>query len=156
MKRKLWLAFLVVPVLAFGLVSDVSAREGNGENGEGGKKFSAVLSGADLNGSAEITINRGRSVVCWDLEYTTTQQVTAAHIHQGAAGVNGPIVFGFFNPPASPVPVNEGCRRATPTELPFIRDIAIHPGNYYVNVHTTVHPAGAGRGQLTAHEEESD
>ena len=83
--------------------------------------------------------------------------MTAAHIHLGAAGVNGPVVFGFFNPPASLVPVNEGCRpAANPMELAVIRDIPNHPGDYYVNIHTTAHPGGATRGQLTAHEEESD
>jgi hypothetical protein len=149
MRRRFWLAFFVVPVLAFGLVSDVAA--GEGENGDGGQSFNAVLTGADLNGTAQVTIDLGTSVLCWEVEYTTTQQVTAAHIHKGAAGVNGPVVFGFYNPPASTVPVNEGCRSGDPA---LLADIAANPGGYYVNVHTTVHPGGAGRGQLVRDEVE--
>jgi hypothetical protein len=162
MKRKVWLAFLVVPVLSFGLISDVAAGGGDGEKGNQVQNFTAVLRGAnevpaipgsDLMGTAQITINTTTSVLCWELDYTTTQHVTAAHIHRGAAGVGGPVVFGFFNPPPSTAPVNEGCRSGSPE---LLADIAAHPGSYYANVHTTAHPGGAARGQLTSESEESE
>ncbi len=155
MKRRFWLAFSVLPVLVFGLVSDVAAGQTDGINGNGGRPFTTVLSGAnevpaatgsDLTGTAQVTINLGQSRLCWDLDYTTTQIVTAAHIHHAAAGVATGVIFGFFNPPASAVIVNSGCRSG---DRALLEDIAAHPENYYVNVHTTVHPAGAGRGQLT-------
>jgi len=164
MKRKLWLAFFAVPVLAFGLVSDVAAGGGGGDKNGGEVDLTAKLRAANetppileakFNGTARITINASRTAVCWDLEYETSQQVTRAHIHKGAMGVAGPIVFGFFNPPTSPV-INEGCRSGTPTELPFISDIANHPGDYYVNIHTVTHPGGATRGQLTANGEDQE
>jgi hypothetical protein len=143
MRHRVWLALLVVPVLAFGLVTDVAADQGGRE-----LELTAVLTpgpGSDLRGTAEITVNLVTSVLCWDLEYTTTEQVTAAHIHVGAAGVNGPVVFGFFNT------INEGCRSGDPA---LLAGIAAHPGAYYVNVHTTKHPGGASRGQLMAPGEE--
>lgn len=155
MKRHFWLAFFAVPALAFGLVSDVAAGQVDGVKGEGGRPFTAVLSGAsevpaapgsDLRGTARITINRGQSELCWDLDYTTTQHVVAAHIHRAPAGVAGPIVFGFFNPPPSAVVVNSGCREGAPALLAAISE---NPGAYYVNIHTSEHPTGAGRGQLT-------
>ena len=149
MKRKLWLAFLVVPVLTFGLATDVAASEGDGQSLD----LTAVLThgpGSDLMGTAQVTINVGRSEVCWDLKYTTTEHAIAAHIHRGAAGVNGPVVFGFFNT------FNKGCRPASAEEVPVIRDIAMYPGNFYVNVHTVTHPGGAGRGQLTEDGEQSN
>jgi len=157
MKRHFWLAFLVVPALAFGLVSDVSASEGGGggNKGDGARTLTAVLKGAneipiatgsDLVGTARITINRSHTVLCWDLDYKTTQHVVAAHIHKAPAGVAAGIVFGFFNPPTSTLIVNDGCRSGAPS---LLAEIAKHPGAYYVNVHTTDHPAGAGRGQLT-------
>jgi CHRD domain-containing protein len=155
MKRRLWLAFAVIPVLAFGLVSDVAAGQTDGVKGEGGRPFTTVLSGinevpaatgSDLTGTAQVTINLGQNELCWDLDYTTTQQVVAAHIHHAPAGVAAGVIFGFFNPPASNVIVNSGCREGDPA---LLRDIATHPENYYVNVHTTAHPGGAGRGQLT-------
>jgi hypothetical protein len=158
MKRKLWLAFFVVPALAFGLVSDVAAGEGGGRQSGNVQTFTAVLSGANevpiprsgLIGTARITINTSTSVLCWDLDYTTTQEVTAAHIHKGAAGVNGSVVFGFFNPPGSVV-VNDGCRSG-PAAL--LADIANHPGDYYANVHTRTYPGGAARGQLTTNSDD--
>ncbi len=153
MKRYFWLAFVVIPVLALGVVGDVAAGQVDGVNGEGGRPFTTVLKGAnevpavpgsDLVGTARITINLGQSELCWDLDYTTTQQVVAAHIHKGPAGVAASVVFPFFNPPAAPV--NSGCRSGMPA---LLADIASNPGAYYVNVHTTAHPGGAGRGQLT-------
>ena len=155
MKRRFWLLFSIVPVLAFGLVSDVAAGQIDGINGNGGRPFTTVLSGAnevpaatgsDLTGTAKVTINLGQSRLCWDLDYTTTQTVVAAHIHHAQAGVASGVVFGFFNPPASSVIVNSGCRNGDPA---LLADIAANPANYYVNVHTTAHPGGAGRGQLT-------
>ena len=160
MKRKLWLAFFVVPVLAFGLVSDVSAGGGDGEKGNQVQNFTAVLRGvnevppipmSELMGTARITINTTTSVLCWELKYTTTKPVTAAHIHRGAAGVGGGVVFGFFNPPPSAVPVKKGCRSGAPA---LLADIAAHPGAFYANVHTSAHPLGAARGQLTTNSDD--
>jgi hypothetical protein len=158
MKRKMWLALFVVPVLAFGLIGDVAAGDSN-DNSEReltahfkGANEVPPIPGSDLMGTAQVTINLATSELCWELEYTTSLQVTAAHIHRGVAGMNGPVVFGFFNPPPSTVPVNEGCRSGNPA---LLADIAAHPGNYYVNLHTTAHPGGEARGQLTS-EEESD
>jgi hypothetical protein len=153
MKRHFWLAFFVVPAMALGLVSDVAASEGGGNNGEGARTLTAVLMGAnevpaalnsDLRGTARITINRARTQLCWDLDYTTTEHVVAAHIHKAPPGVAAGVVFPFFNPPSAVM--NDGCGPGAPA---LLADIAKHPGAYYVNVHTTVHPGGAGRGQLT-------
>jgi hypothetical protein len=155
MKRYFWLAFVVIPVLALGVVGDVAAGQVDGVNGEGGRPFTTVLKGtnevpavpgSDLVGTARITINLGQSELCWDLDYTTTQHVVAAHIHKGPAGVATSPVFAFFTPSSSTVPVNSGCRSGAPA---LLADIAANPGAYYVNVHTTAHPGGAGRGQLT-------
>ncbi len=85
--------------------------------------------GSDLMGTARITINLGQSELCWDLDYTTTQKVVAAHIHKAPPGSAGPIVVGFFNPPAFPSPVNSGCREGDPT---LLRAIATDPGAPYV------------------------
>jgi CHRD domain len=155
MKRRFWLGLLAVPALAFGLVNDVSAGQTDGVKGEGGRPFTTVLAGAnevpaatgsDLTGTAQVTINLGQSELCWDLDYTTTQTVVAAHIHHAPAGVAAGVIFGFFNPPASAVVVNSGCRSGDPA---LLADIVAHPADYYVNVHTTAHPGGAGRGQLS-------
>ncbi|HEX9561102.1 MAG TPA: CHRD domain-containing protein [Candidatus Dormibacteraeota bacterium] len=155
MKRFFWLALVAIPVLALGVVGDVAAGQVDGVNGEGGRPFTTILLGAnevpaapnsDLVGTARVTINLGQSELCWDLDYTTTQHVVAAHIHKGPSGAARPVVFGFFNPPASTVVVNSGCRSG---DRALLAAIAADPGAYYVNVHTSLYPTGAGRGQLT-------
>jgi hypothetical protein len=155
MRRLLLFAVCLLPVVLFGFANDALAGQTDGIKGEGGRPFTTTLAGAnevpaavgsDLTGSAKVTINLGQHELCWDLDYTTSQQVVAAHIHHGRAGVAGPIVFGFFNPPPSTSIVNNGCREAAQA---LLEDIAKHPSDYYANVHTTRFPSGAGRGQLT-------
>ena len=157
MRKILLLGICLLPLVLFGSASDAMA---SAKHGEGGDRFTFTtrLAGAnevpprassDLRGSAQITIDLSQNVLCWDLEYSTeTQQVTAAHIHVGGAGANGIVKFGFFNPPPSNPPfANEGCRSGDPV---LLRAIAANPGHYYVNVHTTLYPGGAARGQLKA------
>ncbi len=155
MRRLLGLGVCLLPVILFGFGTDALAGQTDGINGEGGRPFTTTLSGAnevpaavgsDLVGTAKVTINLGQSELCWDLDYTTTQHVVAAHIHHAPAGIAAGVIFGFFNPPASATPVNSGCRSGDPA---LLADIVANPQNYYVNVHTTAHPGGAGRGQLT-------
>jgi hypothetical protein len=67
-------------------------------------------------------------------------QVTAAHIHRGAVGVNGPIVYNL-----STVPFTTVDGEITLTDA----DIAdLKAGNFYVNVHSTTNPGGFARGQI--------
>ncbi|TME46116.1 MAG: CHRD domain-containing protein [Chloroflexi bacterium] len=152
MRRLLLFGICLLPIVAFGFANDALAGQTDGINGEGGRPFTTTLAGAnevpsaptsDLTGTAKVTINLGQSELCWDLDYTTTQTVTAAHIHKGGPGVANPPIFPFFG---GGNVVNSGCRAGDPA---LLADIAAHPGNYYVNVHTTANPAGAGRGQLT-------
>jgi len=84
--------------------------------------------------------------------------VTAAHIHVGAAGTNGPIIFSLFDsgfgiPFASPhssvlTPANLQPRPDAGIATFSDALAAIRSGNAYVNVHTTAFPAGEIRGQL--------
>jgi hypothetical protein len=97
--------------------------------------------------------------------------VTASHIHVGAAGTNGPVIIPFFtNQPLLSSPhgcktLAEGTRsaadlntKASPTITSwddFVK--ALLAGNTYVNVHTTANKGGEIRGQLVhEHENEND
>ena len=94
------------------------------------------------SGTALVTLNQGQGEVCWDITVEgLTSPVILAHIHQGAAGTNGSVVVDFMEP------VNglTGCVRADPA---LIKQIRQDPGDYYVNVHTTMFPTGEVRGQL--------
>jgi len=92
---------------------------------------------------ATITINLGQSELCYVIDFTTSETVIAAHIHHAPAGVAAPPIIPLNTPVAGS---SSGC---TKVEQGLLNDILQNPEQYYVNVHTTAHPAGAGRGQLT-------
>ncbi len=76
--------------------------------------------------------------------------VIGFHIHQGAVGVNGPIIVNFPSggDPAL-VPSGTGFTfNATGLVLPAASEAAFLGGGTYVNVHTALFPGGAIRGQL--------
>ena len=97
----------------------------------------------DGRGRADVFIRFGRSQICYDL---TLQDIalplTGAHIHIGAAGVNGPIVVNF--------PVDGGANLADCVDVArdMVKMIAASPARFYVNVHNAEFPGGALRGQL--------
>jgi hypothetical protein len=68
-------------------------------------------------------------------------QATAAHIHEGAAGTNGPVIVPFtkdgdtFKAPAG--------AKLTPAQM-----AAFKAGNLYFNVHSDANKGGEIRGQL--------
>lgn len=67
-------------------------------------------------------------------------QVTAAHIHRGAAGTNGPVVH-----PLSA----EGFTQVAGTIQLSDEDVAdLAAGNLYLNVHSMDHPGGFARAQI--------
>jgi len=106
----------------------------------------------DGTGTAHVTVNVGQDRVCWDLQnLANLDTLIAAHIHQAPANAQGPIKISFFNF-GEPIDL-EGCTEVPGTAtFPFDRarleDIVQHPEGYYVNVHTSVFPGGAIRGQL--------
>jgi hypothetical protein len=67
-----------------------------------------------------------------------------AHIHVGAAGEIGPVVQGLQLTGLERGLVAAG----TATNPTLAEAILADPANYYVNVHTTVCPEGAIRGQI--------
>jgi hypothetical protein len=106
--------------------------------------LTAKLTGADAkaSGVAKIKVD-DKNQVCWDLTTTGLTDVTAAHIHKGAAGANGPPVVPFTAPDASGA--SKGCAAAS---ADLAKDLVANPAGYYVNVHTKTAPGGAIRGQL--------
>ena len=105
---------------------------------------------ADATGSALIKVPRihSNSRLCFKVDWAAIDgTVTAAHIHRGAAGVPGPVVVPLFvSQSFAGTGDSRGCIRGVDSEL--TKDINRNPTNYYVNVHSTVFPPGAIRGQL--------
>jgi hypothetical protein len=98
----------------------------------------------NAKGSAALRIRKDDALVCYRLHVeNVTLPTVAAHIHRGAAGVNGPVVVPFTAPAANAL--SSGCQSATAA---LIDEILGNPVGFYVNVHTTEHPAGAIRAQL--------
>jgi hypothetical protein len=84
--------------------------------------------------------------------------LTGAHIHNGVAGVNAPVVVGL---PLAGAETSLATGQATITKTgvtasvpanaaAVAQQIFNNPGSNYFNVHTTVNMGGAVRGQLVA------
>jgi hypothetical protein len=102
----------------------------------------------DATGFADLNLHKGKGTVCFELSWADVDgTVTAAHIHQAPAGENGPVVVGLLGGGAVPpgTTTGSGCVDASRELITAIRK---NPTDYYVNVHSTVYPAGAIRGQL--------
>ena len=98
--------------------------------------------GEDASGdfSAELDLENGR--VCYMLEVEGLDEVTAAHIHEGAKGKNGPPVMSLE------LLGDDGEDVGADADVELLKKIAKNQKRYYVNVHTAAYPAGAVRGQL--------
>jgi hypothetical protein len=99
----------------------------------------------DARGSATVLVARSANTLCFGITLRGTDTPILAHIHKGPAGVNGPVVIPLTPPTSGDPGASSGCVTADPA---LLKDIQLHPSEYYVNVHTTAFPAGAARGQL--------
>lgn len=114
--------------------------------------YRATLTGAaevgegdpDGYGRAEISVSDAFDQVCWEIkDVRGIGPVTAAHIHIGAAGTNGPPVFTLTKS-------NEGQWKGCKDGSEWTENrLQGNPEDFYVNLHTAEYPAGAIRGQLT-------
>ena len=98
----------------------------------------------DGAGTATVRIDATLNTVCADLEVSGIGPATAAHIHRGAEGVNGPPVVNL-DPPDGEGEDEEDCDDAGDT---LTDEIRANPAGFYVNVHNAEFPEGAIRGQL--------
>jgi hypothetical protein len=141
--------------------------------------FTAHLSGAQEvpavdtagHGQALLSVSDDRSEVRYKVLVANVENMTQAHIHCGAAGVNGPVVVFLFGL----IPEGETLNgilaqgKFTATNIIPRPDSAACPGGVadleglrakmeagmtYVNVHTLQFPGGEIRGQVRPPEEE--
>ncbi len=105
----------------------------------GGQEVPASSGDPMGQGSASFTIKGKKICGLFILSQATSFTVTGTHIHEGAAGFNGPIVVDFGATVGAKV-----CRNAPG----IVKQIKADPDGFYANIHTSTHPNGAVRGQL--------
>lgn len=127
--------------------------------------YKAHLSGAEevppqdtnARGNALFTRSADGTTLSYKLIVANIVNVTAAHIHLGAAGVNGPVVVTLYS--GSPNGRESGIlAEGTITAADLVGPLAGQPlstliaaieaGDTYVNVHTVARPGGEIRGQV--------
>ena len=119
--------------------------------------FSATAMGADikvtLSGANEVppvttaaagsgTITVGADMAVSGSVTTTGVAGTAAHIHEAAAGKNGPVIVPMTKSGDNMWVVVAGAK------LTEAQMASLKAGNLYVNVHSAANPGGELRGQL--------
>lgn len=96
-------------------------------------------------GSASVML-LGPTQLCATIIVHNIAAPTAAHIHTGAAGVNGGVAIALSTPATGSPGTSMFCTAAAPAGLTTA--IRNSPQNFYINVHNGVFAAGAVRGQL--------
>jgi hypothetical protein len=136
-------AIVLAMVFAAGCSSMSDMMKGDGSKGQqvnltASNEVPAVMSSA--SGSGTVTVASDCSVTARITVSGMT--ATAAHIHQGALGANGPVIVPFvkqgddtFVAPPGAKMNEEQCR-------------AFRSGTTYVNVHSAKNPGGEIRAQL--------
>jgi len=107
-------------------------------------------------GQAVLRLSADGTELHYRLVVSSMENVTAAHIHLGPAGANGPVVAFLTraHPGTSHGVLDHGTVTAADLVGPLagmqLSDLveAMEAGDAYVNVHTVVYPAGEIRGQV--------
>jgi hypothetical protein len=123
-----------------------------------GQTLGAVLTGSQETPAPCATSGTGNATVTFD---STRQNIAVTitvanlgspinnfHIHEGAAGVGGPVVINLIG--LGGVFVNGTMTGTFPVPDPaLVQRMVQNPAGFYVNVHTAQCPGGAIRGQLS-------
>ena len=84
--------------------------------------------------------------------FPSSTTIIAAHIHPGAAGVNGAVLVSTGLLASSPVTQSDGVMFFTsaPVTVPAatLQSIVNNPAGFYFNVHSPTNSGGVARGQL--------
>jgi hypothetical protein len=157
-------------VLTATLVALAVAQFSHSVLGAPNRNFVAHLSGGQevpaaetrATGQAVFNVSKAGDEIRYRLIVANIENVTMAHIHLAAAGVNGPVVVWLYPdaPPAQLIPgrSNGVLATGTITSADLVGPLAggtladlldfMSTEDAYVNVHTSQFPAGEVRGQI--------
>jgi hypothetical protein len=112
----------------------------------------------NASGTTLFRLNSAGTELRFQLVVRNIAKVTAAHIHLGQKGVNGPVVAFLFGPNKFGISVRRGVVRGVLTAADLVGPLSgqtiadliteFNAGNAYVNVHTIQNPNGEIRGQV--------
>lgn len=106
----------------------------------GTNEVAPTVGDADGWGGATLIIDNVANTISWSfLAMNIAPALTGAHIHAGAAGVNGGVVVNFSSAYNGSGLFDGDLALITPASAP----------GFYVNLHNAAHGGGAIRGQLT-------
>ena len=121
-------------------------------NAEAGGRGAAQISFVVTRDSSG-NVTGGTASMTFQLAAFPSTSVIGAHIHRGAAGVNGPVIVNTGLSAATPFPVSGGTGQYTAPDVPVdaatMQSILENPAGWYFNVHSPSNPGGFARGQLT-------
>ena len=105
----------------------------------------AVCGDPDAVAQMILIVNPTRDTVCFLTKWSGIDgTVVAAHIHLAPVGVPGAVVVPLFSGTFDGTDMTRACVSANG----LAGAILANPSAYYVNIHSTVYPAGAVRTQL--------
>ncbi len=143
------LAVAITALIASGCSHTSTSRESRaGSMAQVGDSKSATLSGTQevpavstqASGTSTIQV-LGDKVITGNVQ-TANIDGTAAHIHMGAPGQNGPVIIPLVKTAPNVWSIQPN------TILSSSQFDAYRDGNLYVNVHSAAHPSGEIRAQL--------
>ncbi|MBT2389640.1 CHRD domain-containing protein [Streptomyces sp. ISL-1] len=101
----------------------------------------------DPDGHAVTFLHPKGTNVDYSLAWVNIKSPSKGHIHKGAFGKNGDVVFDFFNRPV-PDGIFAVSGKLAGQNPDVVKRVHANPQNYYSNIHTAEFPDGAVRGQL--------
>ena len=104
-----------------------------------------VCGDPDASAGMVILVLPRKDVVCFVTKWRNIDgTVVAAHIHPAPVGVPGPVAVPLFSGTFYGTDRARGCVSGAG----WADDIVANPSGFYVNIHSTVFPAGGVRAQL--------
>ena len=153
--RRMQLSLLVFICTAFSAMTAVAAPEIHRAKLSGAQEVPKVKSPG--KGSFKLNVSKDGAVV-FELNVKGLTSPTAASIHRGRKGENGPPVAGLFGGPTKMGPFKGILAQGMITEESLLGELEgktvgdlvglIRSGETYVNVLTETYPAGEIRGQI--------